>query len=86
MYRIPDQKSEKTDRILMVRNGFNNHLTRRFRILPALRRNHLSCGSVDYFPPPFRGINGIYLKLLRMKTFHKPDTKSVSSRGNTVAD
>ncbi len=86
MYRVPDQESQKTDGILMIRNRFNNHLARCFLILPLCSGYDLSCCSVNYFPPPFGRIYRIYLELFRMKTLHQFYADRISFRRHAVAD
>ncbi len=86
MHRIPDQESQKADRILMIGNRLDHHFSGGLVVLPSIGGHHFPRGPVDDFPPTFRGINSIHLKLLGMESLHKFDTKLISSCRQAVAD
>ncbi len=86
MYRVPDQKGEEADRVLVVGDCLDDHFAGCFIIIPAVCRDNLTGRSVDDFPPAFWGINGVDLELFCMKAFHQLNAKVLASRRDAVAD
>ena len=86
MYRVPDQKSQETHRILVIGNSPDHHLPRCLLIFPLIHRHHFSRGSVHHLPPTLGGINGIHPQLLGVETLHKFYSKLAAPGRHPVAD
>ncbi len=86
MHRIPDQKREEADGVLVIRNGLDHNLACRAVVLPAVCGNDLACRAVHDFPPALRRVDRIDFELFCVEAFHKPDAKTFALRRDAVAD
>ena len=72
MYRIPDNVSQKADRVFMERNGImNDHTALFLLIFPMICGHNITGRTVDNLPPPFFVVSGIDHHQFLGYTFHK---------------
>ena len=79
VHRVPDQVSQKADRILMERHGLHSHAA--VGVAPQLRGHRLACGAVHDFPPAGDIVVGVHLHQLRADALHQRNGHGVTGGG-----
>ena len=86
MNRIPDQKSQEADRILVIWDTLDNHFSGCFIVKPVFYRDHLAGCPVYDLPPALWLIYRVDLQLLCVESLHQFNGKRPAGSRDAIRD
>ena len=86
VYGVPDQKRQKADGVLVIGDGFNLNLARRFVEEPFVGGDDLARRAVNDLPPALGVVQRVDLELLGVEAVHQMNAQRRAARRVAVAD